>query len=143
VSRRTSRRWTAVAVAHLLAAAVAGAQPPAERVRQAADSLLEALHARGYFNGAVVLGRGDEEIYARSFGAANIRAGAASTPDTPADGGSIAKTFTAAAVLMLEEKGKLRLDDLVTRHIPEYPHGETRVRDLLTHSAGLPGMTTT
>ena len=127
-----------MAVAHLLAAAVAGAQPPAERVRQAADSLLEALHARGYFNGAVVLGRGDEEIYARGFGAANIGAGVPFTPDTPADGGSIAKTFTAAAVLMLEDEGKLRLDDLVQRHIPEYPHAETRVRDLLTHSAGLP-----
>jgi CubicO group peptidase (beta-lactamase class C family) len=108
------------------------------RTRHAADSLLESLHARGYFNGAVVLGRGDQEIYARGFGAANVGAGVPFTPDTPADGGSIAKTFTAAAVLMLEGEGRLMLDDAVQEFIPEYPHPDTRIRDLLTHSAGLP-----
>ena len=114
------------------------AQISDERIRQAADSLLVSLHARGYFNGAVVLGRGDAEVYARGFGPANVAAGTSFTPDTPADGGSIAKTLTAAAVFMLEDQGRLRLDDLVRQHIPEYPHPETRVRDLLTHSAALP-----
>ena len=114
------------------------AQIPEERIRQAADSLLVPLHARGYFNGAVVLGRGDVEVYARGFGAANVAAGISFTPDTPTDGGSIAKTLTAAALFMLEDEGRLRLDDLVRQHIPEYPHADTRVRDLLTHSAALP-----
>ncbi len=125
-------------IACLLPATTLGAQPSADRVRRAADSLLEALHARGDFNGAVVLGRGGREIYARGFGMANVAAGVQFTPDTPADGGSIAKTLTAAAVLMLEDEGRLRLDDPVQRYVPEYPHAATRVRDLLTHSGGLP-----
>ena len=126
------------AVAAGLFPSAATAQPPAAQVRQAADSLLEALHARGFFNGAVVLGRGDEELYAKGFGPANVAAGVLFTPDTPADGGSIAKTLTAATVFMLEDEGRLRLDDLVQKHIPEYPHANTRVHDLLTHSAALP-----
>ena len=136
---QTGRAVTRIAVAAcLLPVAGAEAQAPAGRIRQAADSLLEALHAQGYFNGAVVLGRGAEEVYARGFGLANVGAGVPFTPDTPADGGSIAKTLTAAAVFMLEDEGLLRLDDLVREHIPEYPHPDTRVRDLLTHSSGLP-----
>ena len=114
------------------------APPAAERVRQRADSLLDALHARGLFTGAVVLGRGDAELYARGFGSANRAAGVPFTPDTPTDGASVAKTLTSAAVLMLVDEGRLRLDDLVTTHVPEYPHPETRLRDLLSHSSGLP-----
>ena len=110
----------------------------AEHVRQRADSLLDALHTRGLFTGAVVLGRGDEELYARGFGSANRAAGVAFTPDTPADGASIAKTLTSAAVFMLVDEGRLRLDDVVTKYVPEYPHPDTRVRDLLSHSSGLP-----
>jgi CubicO group peptidase (beta-lactamase class C family) len=112
--------------------------PSAERIRLRVDSLLESLHARGLFTGAVVLGRGDEELYARGFGMANRAAGVPFTPDTPADGASIAKTLTAAAVLILQDEGRLRLDDRVVAHVPEYPHADTRVRDLLSHSAGLP-----
>ncbi len=112
--------------------------PSADRIRHVADSLLDALHARGEFNGAVVLGRGNEEVYARGFGPANLAAGVPFTPDTPADGASIAKTLTAAAVFLLEDAGRLRLDDPVTKYLPEYPHAQTRVRDLLSHSTGLP-----
>jgi CubicO group peptidase (beta-lactamase class C family) len=121
----------------ILVPARSSAQSSADRIQSAADSLLLALHARGYFNGAVVLGY-QEEVYARAFGAANVEAGVPFTPDTPADGGSIAKTLTAAAVFMLQDEGLLDLDDLVQHHLPEYPHSDTRVRHLLTHSAGLP-----
>jgi CubicO group peptidase (beta-lactamase class C family) len=107
------------------------------RIRATVDALLEELHARGWFNGAVVLG-GAEEIYARGFGPANVAAGVEFTPDTPVDGGSIAKTLTASALFMLAEEGKLDLDSFVRDHIREYPHDATLVRHLLSHSAGLP-----
>ena len=116
----------------------AQAQPTRARIQELADSVLVDLHERGLFNGAVVLGRGDQEVYARGFGPANVALNVPFTPDTPSDGGSIAKTFTAAAVLMLEREGRLRLDDRVQQHVTEYPHRDTRIRHLLTHSAGLP-----
>lgn len=143
--RATACARTAVCciAAAIPAAAQLGAQPPdrtpsAARVRQAADSLLDALDAHGLFSGAVVLGRGEEEIYARGVGLANRAAGLPFTPDTPADGGSIAKTLTAAALFMLHDEGRLRLDSPVVDYVPEYPHAGTRVRDLLSHAAGLP-----
>ena len=135
---RRARLACCLAAAALVVAPDARAQVPAERIRATADSLLLDLHRRGLFSGAVVLGRGEEEVYARGFGMANVERGVPFTPDTPADGGSIAKTLTAAAVLMLEGEGRLSLDDPVQRHLPEYPHAQTRVRHLLTHSAGLP-----
>jgi len=133
------RRSTCCAVLLVaLGPAWAHAQLSSSSIQRAADSLLVSLHRRGHFNGAVVLGRGNEEVYARGFGPANAGAGVPFTPDTPADGGSVAKTFTAAAILMLQDEGRLHLDDLVRKHIPEYPHAATRVRHLLSHSAGLP-----
>lgn len=114
------------------------ARPTIAELVAAADSALEPLHRRGYLNGAVVLGRSGEPLYARGFGAANAAAGAPFTPETPSDGASIAKTLTAAAVLMLEDEGRLGLDDPVRRHLPEYPHSGTRIIHLITHSAGLP-----
>lgn len=130
------RSWVA-------AQAVAGCvllslEPSVPSISAEADRLLEALHARGHFNGAVVIGRGGQEIYARGFGPANVAAGVPFTPDTPADGGSIAKTLTSAALLMLAAEDRLTLDDRVQRHVSEYPHANTRIRDLIAHSAGLP-----
>jgi CubicO group peptidase (beta-lactamase class C family) len=120
-------------------ALAADVQVSAESIRRAADDLLLPLHERGLFNGAVVLARDGAEVYARGFGAANVAAGVMFTPDTPVDGGSVAKPFTAMAVHLLLAEDKLRLDDPVQRHLPEYPHAQTRVRHLISHCAGLPG----
>jgi CubicO group peptidase (beta-lactamase class C family) len=134
---KRSKSASAIAVALLFATpAFVGAQDVG-RIRADADALLEELHARGWFNGAVVLG-GVEEYYARGFGPANASAGVAFTPDTPADGGSIAKTLTASALFMLAEEGRLDLNSSVRDYIPEYPHNATIVRHLLSHTAGLP-----
>jgi CubicO group peptidase (beta-lactamase class C family) len=128
---------TSVLATLLPGAVVAQAGRPAD-VHAAADSLLRWLHERGQFNGAVVLSKSGQELFAKGFGPANVDAGVKFTPDTPVDGASIAKTLTAAAVLVLEEEGRLRLSDPVQLHVPEYPHPDTRVLDLITHSAGLP-----
>ncbi len=96
------------------------------------------LHARGLFNGAVVLGRDGEILYENAWGPANAEAGVLFTPDTPVHGASLAKNFTAAAVWMLVDEGKLDIDAPVQRYVPEYPHATTTVRHLIEHSAGLP-----
>ena len=98
---------------------------------------LSQLARAGQFSGAVVV-RGPEGVrFARGYGAADPFTGIHFTPNTPVDSGSIAKPVTAAAVLLLEQDGKLDLDIPVRRYLPEYPHAETTVRHLLAHSAGL------
>ncbi len=102
------------------------------------EAFVEPLVAANEFSGAIVMMRGDQAVYARGFGMANHAAGLAFTPDTPVDGGSLAKTFTAAGIWWLAHEGTIELDAAVQRYVPEYPHAQTTVRQLLSHSNGLP-----
>jgi len=131
--RRTSRAW-------LACAALAWGCGPGyddDTVRQRSAALMDDLHARGLFDGAVVLGRDGSVLYEGAWGDANREAGLRFTPYTPVDGASLAKTFTAGALWVLVDEGRLDLDAPVARYVAEFPHGETTVRHLLSHSAGL------
>lgn len=114
--------------------AAAEARSPAER----ADAVLGPLAESHVFAGAVVLLRGGNEVYARGFGLANREAALPFSPDTPSDGGSMAKTFTATGLQWLAQEGRLALGMPVARLLPAYPHPKTTIRHLLSHSNGLP-----
>jgi len=131
--------WLAACASSLaLACSPAGVTAPdSASVRSRADALLSSLHDRGLFNGVVVLGMDGAIVYEKAWGPADVEAGVMLTPDTPMDGASLAKTFTAAAVWMLVEEGKLDLEAPVQRYVPLFPHQETKVRHLIEHSAGL------
>lgn len=120
-----------------IAVAVAGCASPPPPVAQHADALMRDLAQRNRFQGAVVMGRGGHVEYAAGFGLADIERQLPFTPDTPTDGASMAKTFTAAALLMLANEGRVDLSTPVRDILPAYPHAKTRVRHLLAHSAGL------
>jgi CubicO group peptidase (beta-lactamase class C family) len=80
--------------------------------------------------------RGDETVWAVTVGLADD-SGREATPETQYRIGSITKTFTAAAVLLLVDDGKLGLDDPVERHLTGVRFGELTLRRLLAHSSGL------
>jgi CubicO group peptidase (beta-lactamase class C family) len=101
-------------------------------------TLLADLHERGLFNGALVVGDDQNIAFARGVGYADAERGIPFTPDTPADGASLAKTFTAALVIMLEHDGLLDLDAPAQRLLPELPYAEITLRHLLSHSSGIP-----
>ena len=78
--------------------------------------------------------------YARGYGMANLEHAVPITPDTVFNIASTSKPFTAAAVLLAEREGKLRLDDDIRTHLPELPKlGDTptTIRHLLHHTGGL------
>jgi CubicO group peptidase (beta-lactamase class C family) len=79
--------------------------------------------------------RGGETVWAETVGIADE--GREATADTQYRIGSITKTFTAAAVMLLVEDGAVALDDPLARHLPEARFGELTVRRLLAHSSGL------
>jgi CubicO group peptidase (beta-lactamase class C family) len=83
---------------------------------------------------AAVYRRG-ETAWADTVGIAEE--GRDATTDTQYRIGSITKTFTAAAVMLLVEEGKVALDDPLERHLPEARFGDLTVRRLLAHSSGL------
>ena len=77
--------------------------------------------------------------YAKGYGSANIEYGVPITPKTPFISGSVAKQFTAAAIALLVEQGRLSLDDDVRKYIPELPDYGARmtVDNLVHHTSGL------
>lgn len=102
------------------------------------DSLLADRVAANEFSGAIVLARQGRILYQRGFGMANHETELPFTPHTPSDGGSLAKTFTAAGVWWLVHEGRIDVDAPVVRYLPEYPHEATTVRHLIGHMNGLP-----
>jgi CubicO group peptidase (beta-lactamase class C family) len=102
------------------------------------EALFADLHQRGLFEGAVVVAVRDEVVWEKGFGYANAARGERFTPDTAADGASLAKTFTAALLIRLHREGRLDLDAPAQRLLPELPYPGITLRHLLSHSSGLP-----
>jgi CubicO group peptidase (beta-lactamase class C family) len=83
-----------------------------------------------------------EVVHSKGYGLANLRKQSLVTPQTVFDLASVSKQFTAMAVLILHERGKLQLDDNVRKYLPELrphkPGRPIRISDLLHHTSGLP-----
>jgi CubicO group peptidase (beta-lactamase class C family) len=100
------------------------------------DQLLSGLYKKHLFNGAIVTGQNGEIIFSKGYGYASFQDSIPFTPDTPADGGSNAKTLTAASILLLASEGKLKLTDSIQQYLPNYPYENTTVWNFITHSVG-------
>ncbi|MBL8330911.1 MAG: beta-lactamase family protein [Rubrivivax sp.] len=89
---------------------------------------------------ALGISQGGRTIHAKGYGLADLGHGMAIRPDTVFDIGSVSKQFTAVALLLLEEDGKLKLDDSLQQHLPELAQAfpqRISLRQLLEHTAGL------
>ena len=77
----------------------------------------------------------------RGYGLASVEFGVPATEDSVYQIASMTKSFTATAIMMLVEEGRLGLDDRVARHLSGLPAawGEITVRHLLTHTSGVVG----
>ena len=97
---------------------------------------LRALQAPGCSAGVIHEGR---FIYSTSFGLADLEQRTPITPSTPFQVASMSKQFTAAAIFLLKQEGKLKLEDPVRRFVPELPAyaDGIHISDLLHHSSGL------
>jgi len=102
------------------------------------DTFFTDLHTKGMFDGAVVVADGDHIVWERGFGYADADRQIPFTPDTPTDGASLAKTFTAALLIELDGERLLDLDAPARNLLPELPYPEITLRQLLSHSSGIP-----
>lgn len=102
------------------------------------DALMRAYDGKVPGASVLVL-RDGEALVRRSYGLADLENGIATTPSTNYRLASVSKQFTAVAVLLLMEDGKLTLDDPVRRWLPSLPDAAQAVtiRHLLTHTSGL------
>jgi len=93
------------------------------------------------FQGSVLVAAGGEIVLSEGFGKADIEADRDNTPETKFLIGSITKSFTAIAILQLEEQQKLGVDDPITMHLPQYDFPgwpEITIHHLLSHTSGIP-----
>lgn len=117
----------------------APAAAPSSPLGRAADSLL-ARYAMYGMSGSVLLEESGVAVLEKGYGLANREQGVAATPTTRYDIGSIAKTFTAAAILKLVERGALRLSDSLAGLFTDVPADKAGItlHHLLTHTSGFP-----
>ncbi|MGP3921512.1 serine hydrolase [Nonomuraea sp. 10N515B] len=107
------------------------------------DTLVRAYARLGRFSGAVLVARGDRRLFAKGYGHADHEHAMPNTPRTAFRIGSQTKTFTAIAILRLQEQGRLRVGDPIGRHLPCYPRGgDITLHHLLTNTAGIPDYVT-
>src|SRR5450432_275801 len=86
----------------------------------------------------VAVSRNGQIIFSKAWGMADLERNVRLTTNSILEGGSVSKQFTAAAILLLEQQGKLSLDDDVRKYIPELPDYRTpiRLRQMMHHTSG-------
>jgi len=106
------------------------------------DSLMKHSNSIGIFNGNVLVSKNNKIIYNASFGFTDASKKDKLTKQSKFHLGSITKEFSAVALLQLEEKGKLKLSDSVSKFIPELPNWANKVtiKDLLQYTSGIPNV---
>ena len=109
------------------------AQDPAARV----DQIMSAYDEPGEPGAAVAVVQGGETVLSKGYGLANIEHNIPMTPQTSSDIGSVAKQFTAFAIALLAEEGKLELDANIRTWFPETPDFGITVRHMVHHISGL------
>ncbi len=138
-----------ISVGLLLASLAALAQSPTQTI-DAVDPALKAridriavqvLQQTGVPSASVAIVQHGKLVYTHAYGSARLATSSqpaiSATPEMRYSIGSISKQFTAAAILMLQEQGKLSLDDPVGKYIPGLTRGgEVTIREILSHTSG-------
>jgi CubicO group peptidase (beta-lactamase class C family) len=133
-------RRTAISIALLFAwVASASAQDLAPKF----DEYMSALANQGRFVGSVLVARDGKIVFGKGYGMANVELDVPNTPQTRFRLGSITKQFTATAILLLQERGKLSVTDPICKYVDNCPPAwsEVTIHHLLSHTGGIPNFT--
>lgn len=106
------------------------------------DSLMKWSNQTGIFNGNVLVSKNNKIIYSASFGFTDVSKTEKLTTDYRFNIGSITKEFSSAALLQLQEQGKLNIEDKISKYLPELPKwaDEVPIKDLLQYTSGIPNV---
>lgn len=115
----------------------------AQNVDSRMDQTVQSYVSNKQFMGSVLVARGDQVLLSKGYGSANLEWQIPNTPSTKFRLGSLTKQFTAASILLLEERGKLKVEDPVKKYIPDAPAAwdKMTIFHVLTHTAGIPNFT--
>lgn len=112
--------------------------PSSVELTPSIDDLLEKAYPPDGPGAVALLAKDGQTLYRRACGLANVELSVPLTPESVFQIASLTKPFTAQAILLLVEAGKIALTDSVTRYLPGYPgFAPVTVEHLLTHTSGL------
>jgi CubicO group peptidase (beta-lactamase class C family) len=85
------------------------------------DQVVQSYVSNKQFMGSVLVARDKDVLFSKGYGSANLEWDIPNTPTTKFRLGSITKQFTAASILLLEERGKLKIEDPIKKYLPDVP----------------------
>jgi CubicO group peptidase (beta-lactamase class C family) len=117
--------------------------PTADQIIAKVNEYMDAAQRVDHFSGTILLARGGRPIVSKGYGMANYELDAPNTPQTIFRLGSVTKQFTSAAIMLLQERGKLSVNDPVCKYVTDCPAAwePITIRHLLTHTSGIPNYT--
>jgi CubicO group peptidase (beta-lactamase class C family) len=118
-------------------------RPSPEELTSKIDKYMAARVDRDHFNGTVLLAKDGQPLFCSGYGMANLEHDVPCTANTKFRLGSITKQFTAMAILILQERGKVAVTDKVKKYISSAPKAwdDITIHHLLTHTSGIPNYT--
>lgn len=106
------------------------------------EDLFDSKFSEGDPGGVVLVKKGNEVIFLKSYGIEDLESGKRITPNTIFNTGSISKTFVSNGILILEEANLLSLEDSLDMYFKDFDHTDiaqkVKIKHLLTHTSGLP-----
>jgi CubicO group peptidase (beta-lactamase class C family) len=133
--KMTTIHFFILSLVFVLSAPLAAADQPADAVAQFVRTEMDREHVPGL---ALLVSRNGQPVREEGYGLSNVELQVAVKPETIFQSGSVGKQFTATAVMMLVEAGKVGLEDPLIKYFPQGPAWwkEVTVRELLSHTAG-------
>ena len=111
-----------------------------EELADRIDAIVSRYHDKGEFDGTILVADSNEIIFKGAYGLANRQENTLHTLESQFYLASVSKQFTATAILLLVQSGKVQLDDKIRIYLPELPevYQMITIRNLLNHTSGIP-----
>ncbi len=115
----------------------------AQQIAGKVDEYMSAAVRVDGFSGSILVARDGQPVVSKGYGMANVELDVPNSPQTVFRLGSVTKQFTAMAIMLLQERGKLSVNDPICKHLTDCPAAwqPITVKNLLTHTAGVPNYT--
>jgi CubicO group peptidase (beta-lactamase class C family) len=136
-------RWLAGAILALACAAGLAQNTNEAQVKARLEQVADSYTANHAFMGTVLVTDGDQVLLDKGYGDAVLEWNIPNVPDAKFRLGSITKQFTAALVLLMQQDGKLNINDPVSKYLPDAPKAWEKITlaNLLGHTSGIPNFT--
>ena len=109
-----------------------------KQLEKKVDAYVKPYLQTGDFSGSILIAKSGDVLLMKSYGLADRENKILNTPQTKFHLASTSKPFTTAAIMLLEEQGRLKVTDPLTKFIPDYPNGDKiTVHHLMIHSTGI------